>query len=448
MVSAALFALFVVGCTVLGFVRHPIYAVYFYLASIYVFPPARWGGYILGDVRWALLSAAVAVLAIIVRRKTLQHKPPWILSVPAIVMTLYATWMWIQLPWALDTTEQLESSIQFVKYIVAFWFIYRVADSKEHVRDVMFAHMIGCAFLGLLCLSVGREAGRLDGVGGPGIDDANTLGMYLATGALTALGLLLTQSDWRRWVALAAGAVIMEGLVLTNTRGAFLGLVGGALLFAVFKARAHRRLFWGVALVSLLGLVVIADRTFVERMESIRDTTADTEETDQSARSRLFIISAQWEMFLAHPMGIGHRGTAVLSPLYLDDRWLTGTGEDRARSSHNTFMTTLVEQGIPGALMFIWLVLWTLWALVRLRSLERMHGDPEVTTLAATAGAVLGVVFVAGNTADFLMAEVQFWIFAAFVTLLQLRQSAVQDPDPTKAPVRGARIPALTGRRG
>jgi uncharacterized membrane protein YfcA len=77
-----------------------------------------------------------------------------------------------------------------------------------------------------------------------------------------------------------------------------------------------------------------------------------------------------------------------------------------------------------------------------------MHGDPEVTTLAATAGAVLGVVFVAGNTADFLMAEVQFWIFAAFVTLLQLRQSAVQDPDPTKAPVRGARIPALTGRRG
>ena len=445
MISAALFLLFAAGCTVLGFVRHPIYAFYFYLATIYVFPPGRWWGYIFGDLRWALLSAVVTVLAIVVGRNKLAQKPPWIASVPAIVMTLYATWMWIQLPWALDTELQLNACIQFVKYIVAFWFVYRLADSKERVRDVLFAHMIGCAFLGLLALSVGRANGRLDGVGGPGIDDSNTLGMYFATGALTALGLLLTQSGWRRWAALAAGAVIMEGLVLTNTRGAFLGLVGGALLFAVFKARAHRRLFWGVALVSLLGLALIVDRSFIERMSSIGEATADSEDVDQSARSRMFIISAQWQMFLSYPLGTGHRGTAVLSPRYLDDRWLTGNDEDRARSSHNTFMTTLVEQGIPGALMYLWLSLWTLVAMVKLRSLERRHGDSEVTTLAATAGAVMGAVFVSGNTADFLMAEVQFWIFAVLVTLLQYKQRPVPDPSPTKAPVRGERIPSLTG---
>jgi hypothetical protein len=446
MVSAALFLLFAATCTVLGFVRHPIYAFYFYLASMYVFPPARWWGYIFGDLRWALLSAAVTVLAIIVGRNKLAQKPPWIVNVPAIVMTLYATWMWIQLPWALDTEVHLNGCIQFVKYIVAFWFVYRLADSKEHVRDVLFAHMLGCAFLGLLAYSVGRSDGRLDGVGGPGIDDSNTLGMYFATGALTALGMLLTQNGWRRWVALAAGAVIMEGLVLTNTRGAFLGLLGGALLFAIFKARAHRRLFWGVALVGLVGLVMIVDRQFIERMASISEATVDTEDVDQSARSRLFIISAQWQMFLAYPMGTGHRGTAVLSPRYLDDRWLTGKDEgDRARSSHNTFMTTLSEQGIPGALMFIWLSLWTFVAMFKLRSLEPRHGDPEITTLAATAGAVMAVVFVAGNTADFLMAEVQFWIFAVLVTLLQLAQRAAPDLGRAKAPVRGERVPSLTG---
>ncbi len=449
MLSAALFLLFAVGCTVLGFVRHPIYAFYFYLATIFVFPPARWWGYILGDIRWALLAAVVTALAIIARRNKLEPKAPWISSVPAIVMTLYATWMWIQLPWALDKSLHLNASIQFVKYIIAFWFIYRIADSKEHVRDVLFAHMLGCVFLGLLAYSAGRSEGRLDGVGGPGIDDSNTLGMYFATGALTALGLLLTQSGWRRWVALAAGGVIMEGLVLTNTRGAFLGLVGGALLFAVFKARLHRRMFWGVALVAFLGLAVIVDTTFIERMASIREATADSEEVDQSARSRMFIVSAQWQMFLDHPLGTGHRGTAVLSARYLEDRWLTGNNDDdRARSSHNTFMTALVEQGIPGALMFLWLALWTLWAMVKLRSLERRHGDPAVTTLGATAGAVLAVVFVSGNTADFLMAEVQFWIFAVLVTLLQFGQSPVSVPGPTKVPVHGARIPSPTGGRG
>jgi hypothetical protein len=449
MLSAAVFLLFALSCMVLGFVRHPIYAVYFYFATVFVFPPARWWGYVFGDIRWALLSAMVAVLAIVVQRNKLEKKPPWISSVPAVVITLYATWMWIQLPWALDTTLHLNASIQFVKYIIAFWFIYRVADSKEHVRDVLLAHTLGCAFLGLLAHSVGRSDGRLDGVGGPGIDDSNTLGMYFATGALTALGLLLTQSGWRRWVALGAGAIIMQGLVLTNTRGAFLGLVGGALLVAVFKARAHRRLFWGVALVGLLGLAVIVDRTFIERMASIRDATADSEDVDQSARSRMFIISAQWRMFFDYPMGTGHRGTAVLSPRYLEDRWLTGNSdEDRARSSHNTFMTTLVEQGIPGALMFVWITLWTLLTMARLRGLERKHGDPQITTLAATAGAALGAVFVSGNTADFLMAEVQFWLFAAFVTLLQLGQRALAAPDPQKAPVRSVRVSSLTIGRG
>jgi hypothetical protein len=43
------------------------------------------------------------------------------------------------------------------------------------------------------------------------------------------------------------------------------------------------------------------------------------------------------------------------------------------------------------------------------------------------------------------MAEVQFWIFAVLVTLLQLGQRPVPAPGLTKAPVRGERIPSLTG---
>jgi cation transport ATPase len=106
-------------------------------------------------------------------------------------------------------------------------------------------------------------------------------------------------------------------------------------------------------------------------------------------------------------------------------------------------MTALVEQGIPGGLMFIWLSLWTVYALFRLRSLQAKHGDADLTTLAATAGAVLGSVFIAGNTADFLMAEVQFWVFAVFVTLLQLGQHAVANPGPRKAFGHGARPTAM-----
>jgi hypothetical protein len=445
MLFAILFVVFAVGCTVLAFVRHPIYALYFYLASIYVFPYGRWWGYVFGEMRWALVSAAVTVLAIAFHRGKLRAKPTWLLSAPATVMVIYAVWMWIQTTWALDIKDHLDGAGRFTKYIVSFWFVYRLVDSKERARDVMFAHLAGCALLGVLCYMQGRAGDRLDGVGGPGIDDANTLGMYIATGAIVGLGLLVTQRGWLRVVALIGCMLTLEGLVLTNTRGAVLGLLGGWLVMAIFKAAAHRRSFWALAVVGLMGLAVIVDQAFIDRMWTIRESTVDSEEVDASARSRIIVARAQWQMFFDYPMGTGHRGTAVLSPRYLEDRWLTGSTEaDRARSSHNTFLTTLVEQGIPGALMFVWLALWTLLALSRLRGLERRHGDPEITTLAATAGAALAVVFVAGNTADFLMAEVQFWFFAVFVTLLQLGQRAVPDPDPQKNSVPSVRVSPLT----
>ena len=61
MYFATAFVLFCAACTVLAFVRHPIWGLYFYLAVTYVFPPARWWGTLLGsDIRWSLIAAIVS----------------------------------------------------------------------------------------------------------------------------------------------------------------------------------------------------------------------------------------------------------------------------------------------------------------------------------------------------------------------------------------------------
>ena len=419
MIYAAAFVIFSLACTILAFTRHPIYGLYFYLATTFVFPPGRWWGYLFGGTRWALLAAAVTVLAILLHRNKLLAKPVWIGSVPAVVISLYAGWMWMQTPWALDLPVHLEGSSRFAKYLLAFWFVYRIADSRERVRDLLFAHVLGCALLGIMAYTTGRQDGRLDGVGGPGIDDSNTLGMYFATGAMVGFGLVLTQVGWRRWLSLACLAIILEGLVLTNTRGAFLGLVAGVLTLALFKSKSHQRVFWSLTLLGLLGFSAIMDKSFIDRMWTSRDVTSKSEYADSSARSRVVIAEAQLLMFLDHPMGTGHRGTAALSPRYMDERWLSKDASgNAARSSHNTFLTSLVEQGVPGAVLFIWLTLWTITALLRSRWQERRHRDPDLTTLVASIGGALAVIFVAGNTADFLMAEAQFWLFAAMVSIL------------------------------
>ena len=424
MFSAAAFAILALVCTVFAFTRHPIYGLYFYLATTFVYPPARWWGYLLPDLRWALLSAFITGAAIAFHQGKLRAKPIWFANAPAVILILYAVWMWLQAPLALDPQTHLEGSIQFVKYLFAFWLFYRVVDSKERIRDMLLAHVLGCALLGIFAQLIGRDGGRLDGVGGPGIDDANTLGMYLSTGAIVGIGLFLTQAGWRRYLSLASLVLIVNGIVLANSRGSFLGIVAGGLVLAVCKAKQHRWLFWSFVLVGAVGLTVIVDQAFINRMFSIQDVASVDEDADMSARSRVEIAKAQVQMFLDYPLGTGHRGTAVLSPQYLDRKWLTtdrgGDESTAARSSHNTFMTTLVEQGVPGAIMFISLTLWSVTAALRVRRMHEPHSDAELKTLGAAVCGALAAVWVAGNTADYLMAEVQFWLFAGLVTILQL----------------------------
>lgn len=446
MFAALAFVVASLAFAVLAFVRHPIYGLYFYLASIYVHPPSRWWGPMLPDLRWSLTSALITILAVMWHRGRLAAKPPWMSNGAAVILGVYALWMVVQSAWALDLDTHLEGTIKFLKYMVAFWFVYRITDNKDNLREMTLGHVLGCGLLGTYAMFTGRDGDRLDGVGGPGLDDANTLGMYLATGLILGMGLVLTYRGWRRWAVLGVMGVIATGFVLANSRGAFLGLVAGALVLLVAKARAHRRVFWALAIVGLVGFAVVVDKAFITRMFTIGDVAETSEDADASARSRVIIYQAQVRMALDYPMGAGHRGTATLSPFYLDERWLTtqggGEGAVAQRSSHNTFMTTLVEQGFPGAMLFIALILWWLGSIVRLRRLiDKADVDPDVVTLGGAIAGGLMVVMVAGSATDYLLAEVQFWLFAALVSALQLGErratSRVVAGPVTERPVPG-----------
>jgi O-antigen ligase len=447
MISAIAFLIFVLVCAVLAFARHPIYGFYFYLASIYVHPPSRWWGTMLPDLRWSLSSALITVLAIWLHRGRLAKKPPWIANGAAAILTAYATWMVVQCAWALNMDLHLDGTIKFLKYMVAFWFVYRLCDRKETLRDVVAGHVVGCALLGSYAMFIGRDGDRLDGVGGPGLDDANTLGMYLATGLIAAGGLVIVYKGWKRWALVGLAGVIATGFVLANSRGAFLGLAAGGLVLMVATARAHRRMFWALALCGVVGLAVVIDKAFIDRMFTIGDVAEQSEDADASARSRLIIYKAQVSMFFDYPMGSGHRGTAVLSTKYLDRRWLTTQGSSdeysAARSSHNTFMSTLVEQGVVGALLFVSLVIWLIAAILRLRRLNSRVGvDPDVITLGAAVAGTLMVVIAAGSATDYLLAEVQFWMFAALVSALQLGEADPQlDAAAARVPLPDPREP-------
>ena len=340
------------GAMGLALFRNPLFGLYAYVAVFYLHPPSRWWGVSLPDLRWALVAAAVTFI-VTLRVPRDPTRESWMSTPAAKLLLAYTVWLWMQMAWALDRDEQLDICILFTKYIVLFYLIYRLVDTPQKVTQFLVAHVIGCAYLGWLAYNA-RISGRLEGVGGPGIDEANALAMQMGTGVAVAAMLMLGSRGWVRWVSFLSMPFLLNTMVLAGSRGAFVALLGTGLALWYLKPLKHRKLFYAYGVLGVILFGMLASTVFITRVETITAVTQQDAEVDRSAESRLVIIKAQWEMAKKYPFGAGHRGTAVLSPQYLDPMYLSRTSVNGKmvvgqRSSHNTFMTALVEQGIPGA---------------------------------------------------------------------------------------------------
>lgn len=407
------FVLAFFGALGIAVVRHPIYGLYAYVAVFYLHPPSRWWDSFLPDLRWSLLAGVVTLLCVL-RLPSQPDRPPWYSNTAAKVLIAYTIWLWIQNLWALDPAEQMSASILFTKYVLLFYLFYRLVDNPTDLRRLLWVHFAGCVYLGWLAFGA-DSGGRLEGVGGPGIDEANALAMQLDTGVVVGAMLLLTGNKYERIASLLGMPFLLNGVVLTGSRGAFLAILVAGMVLAVMKPQHYRKAFYTLAALGLVLFGILASTVFWERMGTITAAVDDPAEMDTSAESRFVIAAAQWRMTLRYPFGSGHRGTAVLSSQYIEDKYLTGTEDPtvaRARSSHNTFMTALSEQGFIGALMFLLTWRWCAKTSLSLRNYTRKVADPRFGGDIAGIAAALAAIFISGIFVDYLKAEVQVWMMA------------------------------------
>lgn len=447
--TGIVFAGLFLAALLLSLTRNAAYGMYAYIAVFYLHPPSRWWGASLPDLRWAFLAAGVTLLSIWISRAREPGRPPWFRTAPGIIMVLFIAWFWLGSQWAIDPEQHMPQAYLVTKYLLVFYFVHAIVDTPRKSLWFIFAHLLGCGYLGYLGYTA-PVAGRLDGVGGPGIDDSNTLGMHLATGVVSGAMLVLYFKGWKKLLCVIPIGLAMNAIILAGSRGAFLALVAGGLALAVLRPVQYRRSFliYAASAVVLLGMVASAQ--FWERMGTVKAISSDNpEELDLSAQSRLVMMDAQFKMAVEHPLGAGHRGSEALSANYLDPIFLTAGG---ARSSHNSALTVLVEQGIPGMLLFVAIALWSLRVMLKLRR-ETNAGSLDIEAGIANAGvgAALTVILVAGIFADFSKCEVQIWMFALLASLqsMQGRKSGeLRNPEPAEPPRRSTPLRTAAGSGG
>jgi O-antigen ligase len=409
---------YLTGC-LMALTRHPIFGLVTYVAVFYLHPPSRWWGASLPDPGWALLAAAVTAFAVLTRKHKIPLGP--LFSQGAVKgLIFFLLWLCVQAVWALDATMHTEMIVLFFKYIVLVALMYVCIDSEKHLRYFLWAHVLGCFFLGWIAFTT-YSGGRFEGFGGPGIGDANTGGFQIVTGILIGAALFLAGDKKARIALIALMPIIVNGLITTISRSGFLAAFVGGLVFNFFAAQQTRKL---VRVLSILGVVLflgLANDVYWKRIESLKQAGEQVEGVD-TGTSRLVIMNAQFEMFKAHPMGCGHRCTATLSSQYMEDQYLTGPPGRRSRSSHNTFLSLLVEQGLPGAIMY---VIFALWAVKKVFSVARIckRAGGELATFFPAVAAGLLITFIGDLFVDYLKLEVRIWFIALLLILERMART-------------------------
>jgi O-antigen ligase len=441
-ITGLLFAVAFLAAMVATVVRNPLYGLFTYVAIFYLHPPSRWWGESLPDLRWSFLAAGVTLIGTLIHAKPDPNRRVWLATAPAAIMAIFAGWFWFGYLWALEPAEHIGAAILLTKYLLVFYMVYRLIDTPEKGIWFLIAHLAGCFYLGTLAWGMPRT-GRLDGVGGPGIDDSNTLGMHLATGVVSGAMLVLYLKGWKRYACIIAILFVLNAIVLTGSRGAFLALVAGGAVLAWLRPSSLRKQFLVYGILGLFAFGYVASETFWQRIDTLKAATGQSQEVlDTSAQSRIELLKAQWLMSKEYPLGAGHRGTESLSARYLNERFLTAGG---ARSSHNAFMTVLVEQGIPGAILFLFMVIALVLMLRRSDRAAEAAGKLDAGVLNAAIGGSLMVVFIGGMFADFSKCEVQIWMFALLASLTHFSPRHAKEPVMERG--RGGVPGALRGTR-
>jgi O-antigen ligase len=213
----------------------------------------------------------------------------------------------------------------------------------------------------------------------------------LALGAALALALRKQEHKYVRWGAWAATGLLLFTMLLTQSRGAFLGLlVGMGWPIAKNLLREPRRIV--VAVVGVVLLVSVTPSTVWQRLAGISKLTSvetiGQADAEGSAQQRFELQGVAWKIFSDHPLfGIGLGAYRPVNAQYAPKLG--------PRDTHNTYLNLAAELGLPGLLIWVALVVSVLARVRRARrsSLQSTADDASIWVERGFVGFLVASIF-------------------------------------------------------
>ena len=315
-------------------------------------PGARWWSVSIPGISYSFFAALLMLFSLVRHYREYSelspwHKQPvfkWLLGLLAMYYLAYS--------YALNMPYHDRFTFDFTKLIVIVLVAYKLLHSRTALNLSIWAYIIGATYIGYLAYTTGRSSGaRVEGIGLVDAPDANgTAAALVPAGAL--LMYYAWMGNWRvKFLCVVCGALIANGLVLINSRGAFLGaVVGGGLylmfmIFSRYRKQGQRVMAIFIAVAGMSGAFYLTDDLFWQRMGTLQNL-----ESKESGASRVVFWMKTFDMLEDYPMGMGIYGYNMLASQYMDDETRGGVEQ---RSVHSMWFQGLGEVGWLGFGLFV-----------------------------------------------------------------------------------------------
>lgn len=377
------------------------------IVCVFLSFPAGLQGVQLGVFNLQATDAAVLVVAVIVAlRRIGTGDAPLSWSAPLIWGVGLIAWAIVATPSAADQTLAIKQLGYLVDDVVLACLVLAAFRSARDLRIILTALVIVSVAITLQALTSIREltsfyngavvSGRAAGL----FQEPNQLGDFCAMTALLTAGMALGART--RWAKLAFGgafAVLVTGLMLSLSRGAWIAAIPGALLLGVLLKSARRTI---AVLAIPLVLVAAAVGAFAPSHPDVRIIgerfhSLTTLNQPQPYDDRLAIWREAIRETRADPWtGVGPGNFAVAS-----QRSTSLAFTAFAPHAHNIFLNTSAELGLPGLAFLVALIVALGFA--GRNALRAMRRTRRARELAWTAGicAALFATLIQGLTNTF-----------------------------------------------
>ncbi len=311
---------------------------------------------------------------------------------PLVWVGAYFLWALASFAWtinAVDTRIKLGSLMLAVVYLLA------AATLIESVRELrIFLAAIAAASLliglfGIATVALGISSQLQEGRPNGGAGDPNLFAVYQVLAVPLTIALVAsTRSRSARLLLVSAVLGIVASIFASESRGGLLAVTTVMLLIVVLPARALFRSRPQKAailiFVFLAGGVAFAvtGAPLIQRVESL-------ETSDSTGSSRIYLWDAAWTSVEQRPvLGLGYGAFPAAAPRLLhetegvDFRHIELHATGKASETHNVYLGTLAELGIPGLVLFMSVLLATARQLIRTSKRAREAGSAFVARIA------------------------------------------------------------------